>query len=100
MEKLEGERELSLVEVHVKHLGWINTAVAGNLLIQLLAGHHFIHPFSSELVQELIAMHLMMAQALLHARHIIMTLYSVLILAGADSFLHSIAFGCVHSLNI
>lgn len=70
-----------LVRVHVKHSGLTSTAAAATLLTQQPAGLHFIPPFSSELVPGLIAMLLMTAPALSHARLMNMPLFSVLLLA-------------------
>jgi hypothetical protein len=62
----------------VKHLDQISTAAVDNLLIQQHANLLIIPQFSRRLVQELIAMHLMMAPALSLVKLMNMTLFSVL----------------------
>jgi len=64
--------------VPVKHLDQINTVAVDNMLIQQHANPLSIPQFSRRLVQELIAMHLMMAPALSLAKLMNMTLCSVL----------------------
>lgn len=68
--------------VHVRHSGWISTAAAVSLRTRQHAGHHSIQPFLRGLVQELIAMPLMMPPALSPARLTIMALFSALLLMG------------------
>lgn len=76
------------------------------MLIQPHAAPPFIHQFLSELVQVLIAMPSTMGQALSHARHMIMLLYSALTLAAAgmhpipmDSFARFYSFWQLHSFS-
>jgi hypothetical protein len=57
-------------------LVWISIAAVDSLLTQQHASLPSIQPFSSELVQELTVMLLMMAQALLHARPLNTPLFS------------------------
>lgn len=72
------------VRVHAGHLGWTSTAAEESLATQRHASPPFTRPFSRALVQGLIAMLLMMAQALLHARLLIMPLFSVLLSTGTS----------------
>jgi len=65
------------VKVLVRHLDRISIAAVENLPIQLHASHPIIPPFSSRLVQKLIAMNLMMLPALSFAKLLNMTLFFV-----------------------
>lgn len=75
--------------VHARHLGWTSIAAVGSLLTQPPANLLSTQPFSSEPVQEPIATLLMMAQALLLARHMSIPLFSALKVMGKPSFLES-----------
>jgi len=65
------------VKVLVRHLDQMSTVAVENLPIQAHASHPIIPPFSSRLVQKLIAMHLMMLPALSFAKLLNMTLFFV-----------------------
>ena len=80
----------------MRHLDRISTAAVENLPIQLHASHPIIPPFSSRLVQKLIAMHLMMLPALSFAKLLNMTLFFVPTATGI-SIHFPLAF---HSLSV
>lgn len=82
------------VGVHVGHLAWTSTAAVVSLRTQRHANPPLIQPSLRALVQGLIAMLLMMAQALLHARLMNMPLFSALALMGTVSPLNSVKFNC------
>lgn len=64
------------VGVHVMHLGLISTVAVGSLLTQTHVGLQCTQPSSREPVQRPIAMHLMMAPALSHAKELNIQLHS------------------------
>lgn len=68
--------------VRARHSVWTSTAAAGSLLTQPHADRLSIQPYSSEPVQEPIAMLLMMAQALLLARLMSILFFSALKMMG------------------
>jgi hypothetical protein len=71
----------------VGHLDWTSTAAVESLPTQRHANPPLIPPSLRGLVQALIAMLLMMARALLHARLTIITLFSAPALMGTVSSL-------------
>ena len=72
--------------VLVRPLDPISTAAVDNMPTQQHASPLIIPPFSSGLVQELIAMHMMMAPALSPAKLMNMTLFSVPTAIGMNTF--------------
>lgn len=70
----------------VKHLDQINIAAVDNLPTQPHVNLHIIPQFSKRLVQELIAMHLMMVAALSLAKLMNMTLFFVPLVTGTYLF--------------
>ena len=74
------------VRVHVRPLGWTGTAAAGSLPTQPHASPPFTRPFSSELVQGLIAMLSTMVPAFSLARLMTMPSFSAPQPKGNASF--------------
>ena len=86
MAEKEAVAALLHAKVHAGPSGSTSIAVVDSLLTQQHASHRFILPFSSELVQELIAMLLMTLQALTNAELLAMSSPSALPIRNKFSY--------------